>query len=521
MKFKKLAAVLAALSLMGSSVPLYGQNFPQLMTISVSAAEETYEDFTVTVDTDSNTAQIVKYTGEATEIAIPDNINGVPVRAIQDEAFRKNQTLTSIIIPDTVRNIGYSAFRECSALESIIIPDTVTSIGNYIFASCENLKSVKLPTKIKTIPEGAFYNCSVLEEVIAPEGITTIGYAAFSATGLQQFTIPETVTMIDGYAFSNSHLTSITIPKNVENLCSHKSGNVPWGEQPAFGNCKYLETVIIEEGVQTIEARVFKDCTALKSVTIPSTATLQEQIFQNCTSLTDVHIAEGAQILSSALSANGKLFDGCSSLETIQLPESFGYIPRNAFQGCSSLKNIKIPTNFTIIQEYAFFNCSQLTEIDIPENITSVKQHSFDNCSRLDKIIFRNPNCTIYDRPSTIYNYALNDTCYFDGTIYGYADSTAQKYAEKYGYAFELIDNLPTETEPDTTEPSAIQSGDINEDQNINIMDVIFLNKAIYGKANLSEEQAKAADVNKDGKPDATDSLLIMKYIIHLIDNFD
>ncbi len=71
---------------------------------------------------------------------------------------------------------------------------------------------------------------------------------------------------------------------------------------------------------------------------------------------------------------------------------------------------------------------------------------------------------------------------------------------------------------PDT---SAFTPGDVNQDGTVNIMDVILVNKAIYGKADLSEDQLKAADVNHDEKPDATDSLMIMKYIIKLIANFD
>ncbi len=62
--------------------------------------------------------------------------------------------------------------------------------------------------------------------------------------------------------------------------------------------------------------------------------------------------------------------------------------------------------------------------------------------------------------------------------------------------------------------------GDVNQDNKINIMDIILVNKAIYGKATLSNTQELAADCDKNQKVDSTDSLLIMKYILKLIDQF-
>ncbi len=63
--------------------------------------------------------------------------------------------------------------------------------------------------------------------------------------------------------------------------------------------------------------------------------------------------------------------------------------------------------------------------------------------------------------------------------------------------------------------------GDINLDNRVDIMDIILLNKAIYGKADLSDAQRQLADVDQNGTVDASDSLGIMKYVIRLIDSFD
>ncbi|MBR0484841.1 MAG: cellulase family glycosylhydrolase [Oscillospiraceae bacterium] len=63
--------------------------------------------------------------------------------------------------------------------------------------------------------------------------------------------------------------------------------------------------------------------------------------------------------------------------------------------------------------------------------------------------------------------------------------------------------------------------GDVDESGQVNILDVITLNKNLLGKENLNSFQQKAADVNFSGTPDAADALLIMKYIVGLVKSFE
>ena len=81
----------------------------------------------------------------------------------------------------------------------------------------------------------------------------------------------------------------------------------------------------------------------------------------------------------------------------------------------------------------------------------------------------------------------------------------------------------PTETteptsEPDTTDaPVSGIKGDVDNDGKRDVMDIILLNKALFGKADLNEEQIKNSDVDGDGKPTFSDSLMIMQAIVKLI----
>ncbi len=82
---------------------------------------------------------------------------------------------------------------------------------------------------------------------------------------------------------------------------------------------------------------------------------------------------------------------------------------------------------------------------------------------------------------------------------------------------------MPEDTDPTspTTETTAVKKGDINDDNAIDILDVICLNKFLLGVGKLTAEQTAAADVDGNQNVDPTDSLLILKYTVEIIDRFD
>lgn len=87
----------------------------------------------------------------------------------------------------------------------------------------------------------------------------------------------------------------------------------------------------------------------------------------------------------------------------------------------------------------------------------------------------------------------------------------------------EKPDPKPTETTEATEkpEPTDILWGDANESGEVDILDVIALNKALLGKDTLSEQGQKNADINQNEQLDASDSLNTMKLIVNLISQED
>ncbi len=78
-------------------------------------------------------------------------------------------------------------------------------------------------------------------------------------------------------------------------------------------------------------------------------------------------------------------------------------------------------------------------------------------------------------------------------------------------------DTAETTTTTTVTTPTDFIKGDADGSGKVDILDVITVNRAILGKEKLEGTRLKAADINSDNKPDASDALSIMKAIVGLI----
>ena len=133
------------------------------------------------------------------------------IETIVQYAFNGCEKLTSIEIPNTVKEIGSEVFGNCINLQSVIFEEgsKVDSLGGqdgdpgYMFYHCTNLTEVVLPDSIASIPEGTFGKCTSLVNLTIPHGVTSIARYAFSyCSSLISLTLPNTIESIgiDGYS---------------------------------------------------------------------------------------------------------------------------------------------------------------------------------------------------------------------------------------------------------------------------------------------------------------------------------
>ena len=109
------------------------------------------------------------------------------VKSINDYAFAYCRNLVSADLPDGLEYIGNSAFYE-TGMKSIVIPDTVTELGVAAFSYCFNAKTLKISSNLKEIPVGAFSYCEKLKTVEIPDGVTKLVYAFGGCTDLKKTT---------------------------------------------------------------------------------------------------------------------------------------------------------------------------------------------------------------------------------------------------------------------------------------------------------------------------------------------
>ncbi len=246
------------------------------------------------------------------------------------------------------------------------------------------------------------------------------------------------------------------------------------GEQ-AFYNCANLKSVYIPDGIEIIKSGAFMGCSVLTAVIIPdSVASIERRAFSDCYSLTSINI-----------------------------PENVTEIKEQTFCDCKNLAKIKIPDNITNIGTSAFNGCSGLTAVTIPEHIGSIGEYAFYFCENLTKIVIKNPVCEISNDAISNGFTSENSGYYFDGTIYGYDNSTAQNYAKKYNCNFGILETYIT--------------GDVNSNGFIDATDAsciltIYADFSTGNETSFTETQILSADTNGDTNIDVNDASLVLDY---------
>ena len=124
---------------------------------------------------------------------------------------------TTINVLEGTRYISPTAFSGCSGLTSIILPNSVNELGYSVFWQCPDLESVVISDSVKCIPNSCFYECTKLKKVTLPEKLEFIDIFAFYYTRLSSITIPYSVDSIGVCAFEGCPLREVNVSCKWEN----------------------------------------------------------------------------------------------------------------------------------------------------------------------------------------------------------------------------------------------------------------------------------------------------------------
>ena len=511
-----------------------------LTSINVSADNANYTSVDGVLFNKDETELICYPVGnKATAYVIPDGVT-----SIGDDAFYGCTSLESITIPDSVTSISFGAFYDCTSLKSLTIPDGVTSIADCAFLGCESLESITIPDGVTSIGVSVFEACTSLESITIPDGVTSIADCAFiGCTSLDSITIPDSVTSIGNDAFYNTAYYNNA--SNWENDVLYIGNHLIEAKDTVSGD------YTIKDGTKIIADGAFMDCTSLDSITIPDSVTsISDGAFVGCTSLESITIPDsvtsigysafydtayynndsnwendvlyiGNRLIQAKDTISGDYtvkdgtktiadgaFMGCASLENIAIPDSVTSIGDSAFQYCASLENITIPNGVTSIGEAAFLYCASLKSVTIGDSVTSIGEAAFFDCSSLESITIPDSVTNIGDDAFGYY-YSGYIKAKIEGfTIYGYAGSEAERYANENEFEFVALDK----PEPAPSEAS----GDVNGDGKLSTVDAKWILQNLASTRELTDEQKAFADVNGDGKLSVVDAKWILQALAGL-----
>lgn len=235
---------------------------------------------------------------EPTVLKVPEG-----TKELDPNAYAGDETITEVILPDTLEVIGEKAFYQCTNLKKVVLPPHLKVMEKQCFSETA-LEEVRIPATVKTLGYGMFQKCSKLKEVFLPHFITALPDRAFSlCTSLESIDLKRVTTVGAG----------------------------------AFTRCDKLREVK-GEMVTFLGVSAFELCSALKTIDFPVVEEISGLCFKKCTSLTEVSLSETCVCLGNLA------FADCRKLVKVEMKNpcvAYGNMPFvHTGYGKSFLKDI-------------------------------------------------------------------------------------------------------------------------------------------------------------------------------------
>ena len=354
--------------------------------------------------------------GATTPYSIKD---GVLCKGNELVFYPRAKPVVDYKVPDGITSLANFSIAYPRDMEKIDL-NQVTTMAKSSLLAAYKLTEVTLPKHLKKynpttktgMEPGCIGSCSKLAKYIVPaentdfEAVDGVVYSKLKKDVLYLYPagksgdtyniLPET-KVIEALAFwSVQHLKTMTFPAGLDSI-----------KDEAFRQLPKLEKVIFTEpsNIKHLGKAVFRACSKLTEVTLPSKITSLDMPFADCANLETINVPNGSQLKtlhSNSFSSNKKLkqfnFKGTCQLEEIEsdafaylknlesftFPKTVKTIKTNAFRGCSGMKTAEFPSDAEIekIGPGAFADCG-LTSFKVPNNVKEIEREAFNKCSAL------------------------------------------------------------------------------------------------------------------------------------------
>lgn len=318
---KKIVVAILAFSIVGGSCPVFSQSFTDFNIIVNAADSEKIVDGVITYCTYNDHAEVIKCSDKADgDIEIAEEINGLPVTAISENAFLNCSGINSVTLPEQIKIIEESAFEGCTSLTNINNETNINFIGPAAFKGCSSLKSFSNPIPLSSGDQ--IQGCTALtslELADTGEQILLTNLSLDLCNDLERVIIPENYVLNDSFILRNCPALKEIILPAYSQL-----------ERIVITKCKSLETIIIPDNFSSEKSMLsISECASIVELDLSASAISNAKI-EKMPALERIIINEENKINYSV--ADCKKLNG--------LTRSLSYSSEIDFSTCTALKDV-------------------------------------------------------------------------------------------------------------------------------------------------------------------------------------
>ena len=354
----------------------------------VNDTGEEYKEGGLVYSITSGSATVMGYTGNPTDLVIPEEVKGVPVKFIDEKAFRYCESLKSVTFPSSIRKIGFD-----------VAVDGGESGFDGSFTGCENLTTVQFqePSDLQLIGFGAFMDCGKLTSISIPEGTEKIAQNALTGTGIRKLELPASLREYNPVN-TMDQLEEISIKENTSIYRSEDG--ILYEESPEYGMvlvcfpaAKSMEQYTPPSWVDWVEGAFFYG--EVKKIVLSGKTQISGGGLINCDSFevsgSDHYAVEDGMLYSNnfdtlyaipqSKTGTVKINEKVRKIESwagyggkftsVIIPDGVTELTDYCFRE-SSLQTVEMPDSVEVIAGYTFYGCKDLKITAFPKNLKSL-----------------------------------------------------------------------------------------------------------------------------------------------------